>query len=243
MREASCKIDSDDISQVSKEPAGAVMNQVDNKVDNQVGNVVINKVIMQSAEKLPVPLSILSTHAGASGRFVPPNIQSLLPHSGVMVLLDRFIFADEERLCAEVAIRPDSLFMGADGVGSWVGVEYMAQAIAAFAGYRARIDDNPVKVGFLLGTRRYEASCGFFPLGAVLHILVKRLMQADNGLGSFECAIYDATDGVDEMKRGTVAGTLFDLAGEPDNVHPLVRATITVFQPHDVTGFLEGMME
>lgn len=240
MGEVSCKIDSDDISQVSIEPGGVVMNQA---VDGVI-NEVINAVKMQPAQKQLASLLILSTDGVASGRFAPPNIQSLLPHSGVMVLLDRFVFADEERLCAEVVIRADSLFMGTDGVGSWVGVEYMAQAIAAFAGYKARIDGNPVKVGFLLGTRRYEASCGFFPLGAVLHILVKRLMQADNGLGSFECAIYDATDSVDEMKRGEVAGTLFDLAGEADNnMRPLVRATITVFQPHDVTGFLEGMVE
>ena len=60
-----------------------------------------------------------------------PDIRSLLPHSGPMVLLDRVIAADEESLCAEVRIRENSLFCNADGVGAWVGLEYMAQAIGA----------------------------------------------------------------------------------------------------------------
>src|SRR5438445_11019322 len=97
-----------------------------------------------------------------------PDIRSLLPHSGTMVVLDRVIAVDHQSLCAEVVIRPDSLFMGADGVGSWVGIEYMAQAIAALAGHAARLDGDAVKVGFLLGTRRYEARCSCFAHGSVL---------------------------------------------------------------------------
>ena len=68
-----------------------------------------------------------------------PDIRSLVPHSGTMVLLDRVISADENTLCAEVVIRPDSLFYADGGVGAWVGIEYMAQAIGAYAGYRARL--------------------------------------------------------------------------------------------------------
>ena len=75
-----------------------------------------------------------------------PDIRSLLPHSGTMVLLDRVVAADADSLCAEVAIRPDSLFCNADGVGAWVGIEYMAQAIAAHAGYLARLRGDAVKV-------------------------------------------------------------------------------------------------
>ena len=66
-----------------------------------------------------------------------PDIRSLIPHSDAMVLVDRVIAVDEESLCAEVRIRPDSLFCMANGVGAWIGLEYMAQTIAAFAGYTA----------------------------------------------------------------------------------------------------------
>ena len=151
-----------------------------------------------------------------------PAINTLLPHAGPMVLLDRVLAADEETLCAEVAIGVDSLFCGADGVGAWVGVEYMAQAIAACAGYSAQRRGDPVKVGFLLGARRYECTRPNFAVGSVLHVHVKRTLQSENGLGAFECRINDASD-----PSGMAAAT----------------ATITVFQPENVHDFLQGISE
>ncbi|HEY7217979.1 MAG TPA: hotdog family protein [Candidatus Binatia bacterium] len=118
-----------------------------------------------------------------------PDIRSLVPHSGAMVLLDRVISADEDNLCAEVTIRPGSLFYSDGGVGAWVGLEYMAQAIGAYAGYRARLRGEPIKIGFLLGTRRYESRRPFFPNGAVLQIRIKRALESENGLASFDCHI------------------------------------------------------
>lgn len=120
-----------------------------------------------------------------------PDIRILVPHSGPMVLLDRAVSADKESLCAEVRIRSDSLFCVDGGVGAWVGIEYMAQAIGAYAGYVARLRGQPVKLGYLLGTRCYECSRGVFPVGMLLRIYVKRILQSDNGLGSFECHIED----------------------------------------------------
>lgn len=145
-----------------------------------------------------------------------PAIRDVVPHSGEMVLLDRLLAVDDETLCAEVRIESSTLFCEAHGVGSWVGIEYMAQAIAAHAGYLATIKGEPVKVGFLLGSRRYEASVPLFALGSVLHIHVLRAMQGDNGLGAFECRIEDSTS-------GTV----------------LANATVTVFQPDNVRDFLQ----
>jgi predicted hotdog family 3-hydroxylacyl-ACP dehydratase len=121
-----------------------------------------------------------------------PDIRLLLPHSGRMVLLDRVICVDEESLCAEVCIRPDSLFCVHGGVGAWVGLEYMAQAIGAYAGYTARLRGEPVKIGFLLGTRQYECVLPLFAVGSLLRISVKRVLQNDDGLASFDCRIDDA---------------------------------------------------
>ncbi|MGH7796390.1 MAG: 3-hydroxylacyl-ACP dehydratase [Candidatus Binatia bacterium] len=123
-----------------------------------------------------------------------PDIGSLVPHAGPMVLLDRVISADEESLCAEVSIRSDSLFCGAEGVAAWVGLEYMAQTISAYAGYSAHLRGDPVKIGFLLGTRCYECSRPFFAVGTRLRIHVKRLFQSENGMGSFECRIDDGQE-------------------------------------------------
>jgi predicted hotdog family 3-hydroxylacyl-ACP dehydratase len=146
------------------------------------------------------------------------DIRSLIPHAGPMVLLDRVISVDEDSLCAEVSIRSNTLFCGPDGVGAWVGIEYMAQAIAAWAGYTAQLRGEPVKLGFLLGTRLYESSRPIFVLGSVLRVHVQRLFQNENGLGSFECFI--------DNEEGRVAS-----------------ATVTVFQPPNVDDFLQGSSE
>ena len=120
-----------------------------------------------------------------------PDIRTLVPQAGSMVLIDRVLSADEENLYAQVRIRPESLFCVNGAVGSWVGIEYMAQAIGAWAGYTARLRGEPIKRGFLLGTRRYECLRPAFPVGALLRIHVQRLLQGANGLASFECRIED----------------------------------------------------
>jgi predicted hotdog family 3-hydroxylacyl-ACP dehydratase len=94
----------------------------------------------------------------------------------------------------------------------------MAQAIAAWAGYKAQLRGEPVKIGFLLGTRRYECSRPVFALGSVLRVHVQCVLQNENGLGSFECFI--------DNDEGRVA-----------------TATLTVFQPANVDDFVSGVSE
>ena len=147
-----------------------------------------------------------------------PDIRTLVPHSGTMVLLDRLVSVGDEILCAEVVIASDTLFCDASGVGGWIGVEYMAQAVAAFAGYEAQLRGESVRVGFLLGSRRYECSRSNFAIGSKLHIHVQRALQGENGLGAFSCHIDDAND---------------------TSAAPLATATITVFQPDNVDEFLQ----
>ena len=148
-----------------------------------------------------------------------PDIRSLVPHTGAMVLLDRVVSFDQENLCAEVRIQADSMFARKNGVDGWVGIEYMAQAIAGHAGYAARLRGEPVKIGFLLGTRRYECSSSMFALQCVLRVHVHRVLQAENGLASFECRIEDPNNQV------------------------LATATITVFEPADAKSFLKKGLE
>ncbi|WP_148715468.1 ApeP family dehydratase [Chitinolyticbacter meiyuanensis] len=142
-------------------------------------------------------------------------IADLVPHAGTMCLLDTFVAAEGESLTAEVTIRADSLFCRNGEVGGWVGIEFMAQAVAAWAGWRARQRGGLPQVGFLLGSRKYECSRpAFFP-GERLRVQVTRQFQADNGLGQFDCRIEIAGD--------TVAS-----------------AALTVFEPDDAAGFLQG---
>ena len=120
-------------------------------------------------------------------------VEELLPHSGRMVLLDRVIEFDEENMVAEVIVRDDGLFGHDNTVPAWLGIEYMAQTIAALGGMKRRLAGKTLNPGFLLGTRRYDCNVDIFAVGSVLTVNVKRLVE-DQGLGVFDCRI--AAEGI-----------------------------------------------
>ena len=66
--------------------------------------------------------------------FLP--IENYVPHRGAMLLIDRLVSADAEGAVAEVIVPRDGLFLQDAGMPSWVGLEYMAQTVAAWAGWR-----------------------------------------------------------------------------------------------------------
>ncbi len=144
--------------------------------------------------------------------FTMPPIAEVVPHSERMLLLDRVVQYDDRSLTAALTIRPESPFVRAGSVGTWVALEYMAQAIAAFAGCEARTRGEPPKVGFLIGSRNFTCNTPRLPVGATMHVTVERQLQDESGLGSF-------------------TGTLRGVGISAD-------ATLAVFQPHDVQQFL-----
>jgi predicted hotdog family 3-hydroxylacyl-ACP dehydratase len=116
------------------------------------------------------------------------EIAALVPHSGSMVLLDRIIDYDDQGLIAELVVRGDGLLGDDKAVPAWAGIEYMAQTIAAYVGIKARQANEPIRLGFLLGTRFYNSNVAAFEVGATLMIRVEKIIQ-DDGLGVFECLI------------------------------------------------------
>ena len=116
------------------------------------------------------------------------DIADVIPHSGNMVLLDRIIDCDDNALSAELVVRDDGWPGNDQAVPAWAGIEYMAQAIAAYAGIMAKSAGEPVRLGFLLGTRRYNSDVAEFKVGSTLTVRVKKIIQNDN-LGAFECRI------------------------------------------------------
>ncbi len=141
---------------------------------------------------------------------------SVVPHQGDMVLLDKINTWDNESLTASVMIRPDAPFTDAQGMPAWVGAELMAQTIGAYGGTHARKNGQPVKIGFLVGSRRYSASQGYFPLGASLQVQVREVLRSESGLSVFEC----------------------HLTGQGEHAHISASANINVFQPADPEAFL-----
>ncbi|HEY8036628.1 MAG TPA: hotdog family protein [Methylobacter sp.] len=116
------------------------------------------------------------------------NVTDLIPHTGDMVLLDRIIDYDDQGLTAELVVRGDGLLGDDQTVPAWAGIEYMAQTIAAYVGIKARQANELIRMGFLLGTRRYSSNVAVFKVGAMLTIRIDKIIQ-DDGLGVFDCLI------------------------------------------------------
>ena len=124
-------------------------------------------------------------------------VETLVPHSPPMVLIDRVLSYDIKSLKAEVDITRDSRFYDAavGGVPAWVGIEYMAQAISAWAGVQAKLKGEEIKLGFLLGTRRLKMPVKVLEAGTSYTVEIHQLLRDDSGLASFECRIF----GVDQL--------------------------------------------
>ena len=127
---------------------------------------------------------------------MPCAIGPYVPHDAGMCLLDSVLRCDAHSLSADITPTPDNLFaeQNADGqavIPAWVGLEWMAQAIAAWSGMQAARSDQPPRVGFLLGSRRYESEVAAFSCDCRWQIHVQLDYRADNGLGAFEATISD----------------------------------------------------
>lgn len=141
-------------------------------------------------------------------------IEDLIPHRPPMILVDRMLaYLDGGAIC-EVTIRQDHVFMVAEGVPAYIGMELMAQTLAAMNGYQARIEGRPMDVGFLLGTPRLQSDIGYFKIGQRLRIEV-RSVWGDDELRQFDCLIADAETEV-----------------------VLQKATVNAFVPKDLEGYL-----
>jgi predicted hotdog family 3-hydroxylacyl-ACP dehydratase len=131
-----------------------------------------------------------------------------------MILIDRMIDATETGSTCEVTITPQTLFIESAGVPAFAGLEYMAQAVAAYGGYKSYLAGKPMALGFLLGTPQLTTYCQFFHCGQTLQIQVTHVW-GDNELMQFHCTIQDA-----------LTGKL------------LQQAELNVFRPQDVSSYL-----
>ncbi len=117
-------------------------------------------------------------------------IAELLPHAGDMILIDEVLNYGAEEVHTRLKVRAEGLFNQHDGsLPAWIGIELMAQSVAAYAGCQARQAGEPVQLGFLLGTRNFQCNVDRFPAGAELQIKALRSLQDDNGMGVFECQL------------------------------------------------------
>jgi predicted hotdog family 3-hydroxylacyl-ACP dehydratase len=145
----------------------------------------------------------------------PYPVEALLPQSHSMVLLDSVMEIGKDHIIVELKVRDDGLFSSPDHtVPAWVGLEYMAQTIAAFSGYNRKCRGEEIGLGFLLGTRHYQCSVDSFPCGTQLRVRAEKIIEAANEMSVFGCTI------------------------EGENIN--ATSQLNVLLPQDSTKFLAG---
>jgi len=148
----------------------------------------------------------------------PPPIEELLPHRYGMLLVERVTEWDASS--ATVSARPsaDAWYAEAAGMPSRIGIELMAQAIAAHVCVVAWSKGEPPKRGVLLGARAYRATRPHFAVGDELIVKATRAFSDDSGMGA-----YDATIDRDGAQ--------------------VAKARILVFEPADFEAFVAAQKQ
>ena len=119
---------------------------------------------------------------------LPHDIAALLPHDPPMILLDEVLSCDATAITAATTIGHGTVFLQQEGVPSYIGIEYMAQACGAYAGAHALAAGEQVRVGYLLGTRRYDAHIAWFRRGDRL-VIAAAVVYREGEMSVFDCRI------------------------------------------------------
>lgn len=115
-------------------------------------------------------------------------MEELLPHSGPMVLLDAMTsWARGEAEC-RLRVREHGSFVVDGRVESVVMLEYMAQAVAACLGYEALLGGGAVRVGMVIGCKRFDTQVDALRSGDELVVQV-RSIQGNDTLSHFDCRV------------------------------------------------------
>lgn len=145
-----------------------------------------------------------------------PPIEELLPHRGTMLLLDRVVAFAGGHVMAECSPRRDAWYADTRGnMPAWIGIELMAQAIAAHSSLGRRSEGKPAVPGVLLGTRRFTAVRSAFTAGEMLRITAVRTLRDESGFAAYDCTIA---------------------SGDVE----LASATLKAFEPPDFQAFLHA---
>lgn len=148
-----------------------------------------------------------------------PPIAEILQHRDTMLLLDRMINFTDLSGTAEYSPRCDAWYADAQGnMPAWIGIELMAQTIAAHIGLLKRKEGAPPKQGALLGTRSYSSTVADFRAGEALRIHAAVTYRDGSGLGAYDCSIAHGDE---------VLATATIKVYEPDNFQTFLQESVS----------------
>jgi len=126
----------------------------------------------------------------------------LLPHASPMLLVRSVLAHSPERTVCAVLVADSELFRAADGrVPAYVGLEYMAQCIAAHGGLLARALGTPPAPGLLVGAKQLALHREWLDADESLEVEARLLGRA-GALASFGCALRA---GAELVAEGTLS--------------------------------------
>ena len=119
-----------------------------------------------------------------------PKIMELIPHRPPMLLINKILSLSDKTSSAEVIIDDQTPFYETNlGVPAAIGIELMGQTAALIAGHQALQNPKDAKLGFLLGTRKYQSSVAYFKENSMLEVKCIEGAMVGETLASFNCEI------------------------------------------------------
>jgi len=114
-----------------------------------------------------------------------------------MLLIDAVKSWDGRVLVCVAKIHADTIFLPGESaqVPAMLALEQMAQTCAAYMGLRARENNEPVRLGYLLGCRTLELLVDDFTVGDILTIAVEQV-GALQTMASFDCRVTRGDESV-----------------------------------------------
>lgn len=144
----------------------------------------------------------------------PLAITDILPHRDTMLWQDTVLGHDTQKVTCSYRIPAAAWYLDAQAaMPAWLGIEVMAQAVAAHVALTAIGEGRPAKRGALLGSRDFSSRLAAFPAGSTLRTTALMEFRDDSGLGAYQCAIHIGDECV-------------------------ASATLKVYEPNDFEQFL-----
>ena len=84
------------------------------------------------------------------------NIESLIPQRQPFVMIDELSYSDGNRTGTRLQVRADNIFVEQGRLTEPGLLENIAQTAAARAGYEAKKDHTPVRIGYIGAVKNFE---------------------------------------------------------------------------------------
>lgn len=111
---------------------------------------------------------------------LPLDAESLVPHRSPMRLVDQLVEIEGKNGVVEAVVDHNCPLVSEEGVLEKVAlVELIAQSYAALKGYLDRVENKPVRQGFLVGIKSFVSLAPVFS-GETLRISIETLGELED---------------------------------------------------------------